>query len=168
MTHVVSVQGLLDSKWHFPLVYSLLSGKNQCPIPPANRKIGHLWPLRTSRWHLYPLILFDMKSFTKYFERTWTSISAATNSSRHSKWYHYVNNQLLLSRSSSIAKSWYHGFHSLMDCSNQTICKFLVCLKKEHNLTDDKISQHKTKHQAAPSVCPLGIQCFSKFRAHYS
>ena len=71
---------------------------------------------------------------------------------------------MLIPRSSDIAEGWYHGFHSMLSCSNPTLWKFLDALQSEQALTDQKLARRKLRQlpePRAPSGSSMTRDCRS-------
>ena len=105
---------------------------------------GHAWR------HLKPLIPSKMSSFVEYYEYTWVESSNRNPTFSHYRWNQHDATRLLLPQSSNIAEGWHHGFRSMLSCQNPSIWKFLECLKKEHSLTEVKMTKMMMREEAEP------------------
>ena len=100
--------------------------------------------------YLKPLLPADMESFTRYFENTWIGTSTARPMFSHDMWTQHEASLMKLPRSTNMVEGWHNGFHSMLQCNNPTLWKFLDTLKAEQALTDLKITKRKHRERPEP------------------
>ena len=88
----------------------------------------------------------EMETFCDYVEATWIGTPSKRPLFDHASWNHHEDTLLGLPRSSNIVEGWNNSFNSMLSCSHPSIWKFLECLGKEQNLTDQKITMQLVRH----------------------
>lgn len=98
-------------------------------------------------WRIVKALLpADMASFADYFERTWIGTSTTAATFDRFMWNHHDSVLAGIPRSSNQAEGWHNGFHTMLQCNNPTMWKFLDCLKAEQVLVDTKKDLQQQRH----------------------